>query len=105
MSKKTKIILIIIGVALIVVFLYSYFMGNGVTIDKLKAVVGTKAVNYSDPTEATTVIMAGAEEIISNPLLLKQAKAFADSTGIDIETVIVTSSINQAENNGYLIKQ
>jgi len=102
MNKKFKIGVIVIIVLIAIYFLYIHYVGNGVSVETVKAMVSDKADTYANADEIKTILNLGASEIIDNPILLEQAKEYALATGVTIESVIVSNAVAQAKEFGYI---
>lgn len=88
--------------AVIAFVLYWVFFVKSVSQAKIKELIQTAAKTYGNPGAVEILLATGVKEILSNPYEFKELKAFASSSGVPIEQVLVDTAVKKAKNNGFL---
>jgi dipeptide/tripeptide permease len=102
LSKGLKTVLSVALAILVLAGLYWLIFVTKVDMSKVKSLIADQSSKYSDPTQVSTILLQGVNEIISSPVAFKQAEDYAKNSNVAIEQVLVDNATAMAKQYGYI---
>lgn len=87
---------------LVIFLIYWFFFRVKVNMSQVKVLIGNATKDSATAANDQKILLEGVYDIMANPLLMKQAKTFADANNIPIEQVLTDNAIAMAKEFKYI---
>lgn len=103
LTTVVKLLIVFIGISFLAGIVYWIWYSFGISWSRVKQLIAEESAKHEGKeVETERILLQGAKEVVSNPRLNKQARAFAEANQIQIERVIVDNAIAMSKNLGYI---